>query len=182
MGNQPSRVNNAQQDNTTINDGMNSSKKPLLRVVGVDTSNGNGNGSQRRRRGVSAISEENSDYRSSDYNEMNKLANARDWTKLLEKFRANPGYALYRDAKNHGCLPLHRALLKCASFELIEFLLSSEAHGEESIHIADENGLKPLHYACLYNYCMEKHFETLRDERDKTSGKGYMLKLLIEKI
>ena len=65
------------------------------------------------------------------------------------------------------------ALLKCASFELIEFLLSSEAH-EESIHIADENGLKLLHYACLYNYCMEKHFETLRDERDKTSGKGYV--------
>ena len=100
MGNQPSRVNNAHLDNTTINEtkGQGSVLKVPLRSI---------------RRGVS---ENSSDYRGSDYNEMNKLANAGDWSGLLEKFRANPGYASFRDPKNHGCLPLHFSEHACLAY------------------------------------------------------------------
>ena len=161
MGNQGSRANNAQLDETAINESKGSS------VLGVSK--------RSLRRGVSDTS---SDYRGSDYSELNKLANSGDWSGLCKRFRENPGYASYKDPKHHECIALHRALLKMGSFELIELLL--EVY-EEGVHEVDDNGMKPLHYACLYNYCMEKHFlHALRDERDKTSW-GYVIKLLIKK-
>jgi serine/threonine protein kinase/ankyrin repeat protein len=105
------------------------------------------------------------------------MAGSNSWEALCQLFRQNPGHAAYKDNKyNHG-LPLHRALLKLASFEFIELLIELYP---QALNEPDDNGMKPLHYACLYNYCMEKHFNTLRDERDNTSW-GYVLKLLIQK-
>lgn len=169
MGNQGSRVNNAQLDETAINErkGGGSSGSSSSSLLGVPK--------RSLRRGVSETS---SDYRGSDYSEMSKLSDKGDWSALCARFRANPGYASYKDPKHHGCIALHRALLKMASFDLIDLLVELY---EEGVHEVDDNGLKPLHYACLYNYCMEKHFlHSLRDERDKTSW-GYVIKLLIKK-
>ncbi len=114
----------------------------------------------------------------SDYARYNKLLNNKDWTGLIAAFREKPQYASFKDTKNHrGALPLHRAILKLASLELIDVLIELYP---DAVREGDENGLRPLHFACLYNFCMEKHFNALRDERDKTSW-GWVLKVLIEK-
>ena len=114
----------------------------------------------------------------SDYARYNKLLSNKNWTGLIEAFREKPQYASFKDSKNHrGALPLHRAILKLASLELIDVLIELYPDG---LREKDDNGMLPLHYACLYNFCMEKHFSELRDERDKTSW-GWVLKVLIQK-
>ena len=157
MGNQLSHRDNSVVDSTDINVNKGDNRYGGSRVIENDFD-----------KGIVA----------SDYARYNKLLSNKDWPGLVAAFRENPQYASFKDTKNHrSALPLHRAILKLASLDLIDVLIELYPNG---VCEKDENGLLPLHYACLYNFCMEKHFNDLRDERDKTSW-GWVLKTLIEK-
>ena len=60
---------------------------------------------------------------STDQAFINSLVGKEEWKMLVELLTANPEYASISDAKNMNMLPIHRAILKNASFELIEKLV-----------------------------------------------------------
>ena len=94
------------------------------------------------------------------------IANS-DWETIMALLRENPEAARRAD-KNTARLPLHVAIMKGASLQLIVLLL--QLHPEGAFH-KDTNMMLPLHYAMLNKSSVEV-VKTLL-EADKDSAKEF---------
>ena len=106
---------------------------------------------------------------------VNSLVNRQDWKTLTTLLTKNPEHAQVIDKNNLDQLPIHRAILKGASFELIEKLI--EVYPDGLSH-KDQNNMTPLHYVCIYNFCLDKFYYKLRHENISDST-GHVLKLVL---
>jgi len=105
------------------------------------------------------------------------LFQKQQWAVLLGLLEANPDAPIITtpDKVAQGMLPIHKCILKGASMELIEKLVQVYPQG---LDVADESGMRPLHYACIYNFCLDKQYMKLRNELVQDSY-GFVLRLLL---
>lgn len=80
---------------------------------------------------------------------LTKLVDAKEWQVLLELLRENPSAAEVRDKVSYQ-LPIHRAIVKCASLELIEELIKIYPRG---LNEKDKMGMNPIHYCVMNKDC-----------------------------
>ena len=116
------------------------------------------------------------DHAHTDSGQVNRLVNKQKWAELAQLVAKFPEGAKVVDKLNQDMLPIHRALLKGASTELIEKLVEIHPDG---LMQGDANGMLPLHYACIYSYCTEKGYMKLHNPMIADSH-GHVLKLLLK--
>ena len=111
-----------------------------------------------------------------DAGHINRLVNKQKWPELVELVGTFPEGAAVADKLQQGMLPIHRALLKGASTQLIEKLVEAYPAG---LLCAEDNCMLPLHYACAYGHCTEKGYMKLHNPLIADSH-GHVLKLLLK--